>query len=129
MGSRINTNISFSCGVRCLLDIEQDYQDFHDYDTAAKYIVHKVRKNRLGTSWLGRYPFVMWSSIATSSMAVAMLAYIEKHKLGKVIATDPVLNENSSNEIKVWIWTIDVRALAALDDGPIPRKPRPTNYW
>ncbi len=47
----------------------------------------------------------------------ALVKFIEKHKLGKVLSTDWELNPNSGYNVKMCIWTVDWKAMQALQDS------------
>ena len=36
---------------------------------------------------------------------LALARYIRKHKLGSVVGKTPTINPNTSNKIKVWMWS------------------------
>lgn len=49
-------------------------------------------------------------------------AYIDEQGLGTVTVTDPVINENSGNIIKVYTWTVNRTALKAWTGGKTKAK-------
>lgn len=44
---------------------------------------------------------------AVGSPGYAVQKYIEEHKLGNIICTNPKVNKNSGNLIVMWVWEYD----------------------
>lgn len=55
-------------------------------------------------------------------------AFIREHRLGDVVETGRHVNPNSSNKLKVWVWTVDHAALVGWlkDDARKRHKAQPT---
>jgi hypothetical protein len=71
----------------------------------------------------GRYENNRWRHAIFSQASVhaganvygtKFAAYIVKHKLGTVVETEELVNPNSGNYLKAWIWTVDHEAAHAF---------------
>jgi hypothetical protein len=68
-------------------------------------------------------PFLVFSDVATRGTAQKFAAYIRKHKLGTCATTRKAINPNSGNQLKVYLWRVDRRALRK-HLTPRPRRKR-----
>jgi hypothetical protein len=41
-----------------------------------------------------------------------LASYIQRHGLGNVVATPSMLNPNSGNNLKMWVWTVNWKTTA-----------------
>lgn len=58
-----------------------------------------------------KFRFVIFTDINKRTYGSRLAAYIVEHKLGDVIETGQHKNPNSRNMVRVWVWTLDHRAL------------------
>ena len=60
-------------------------------------------------------PFILFSQSddgeQSGNYGDRLARYIIKHKLGSVVATPAMINGNTGNNLKVWLWGIDEDAL------------------
>lgn len=59
----------------------------------------------------GHYGIIMFSAASRSTYGDNFRRFIAEHSLGTVIHTPWVLNKNSGNDIKVYLWEVDHKAL------------------
>lgn len=65
-----------------------------------------------GTLDEGYYvPFVLFTDIKPYKHAKKLIAYIKKHGLGSIVKTATKKNPNSKHRLKVYVWTVDQRAI------------------
>ena len=62
-------------------------------------------------NWKSLPAFVIFSDNTDRDRGRKLAAYINSHKLGKVYATQPKLNDSSGFKIQVWTWSIDWPAI------------------
>lgn len=55
--------------------------------------------------------FMIFSDAVENGNGKALASYITKNKLGTITATRGRRNPNSNNIIKVWVWSINRKAL------------------
>lgn len=74
-----------------------------------KEIVYKILEKRATTDKRIREAFVIFSDIdrgyTKSSGGDALCKYIKDNNLGSIIETEPRMNPNTGNSIKVWVWS------------------------
>lgn len=71
---------------------------------------HGICEAVLGCTYL-RGPLLIFSDIVARGRGKKLAAYIRRHKLGSLKESKAVLNRNSGNVIKVWIWQMDREAM------------------
>jgi hypothetical protein len=94
---------NISCGV---------YQLFDLYSTPES-ILHEVISGNIYDGGEFSFPafYVFSDNFEADKEGTKLAAYIERHKLGRVIASRKRVNGNTHNLIQVWIWSPNERSL------------------
>lgn len=93
-----------SCGVAQLYDM---YEEGNPKDIM-KTVANEI--NEINAK------IILFSDVAGPKKGGAKLAaFIGKKKLGPLISSRAVVNPNSGNKIKVWMWTVDRKKLAKYE--------------
>lgn len=58
-----------------------------------------------------RTAFFFFSTVSTVKAGKALAAYIEEKKLGVVTKMPTKRNPNSGNQLDMWVWAVDEKAL------------------
>ena len=74
-------------------------------DTPIKDCIYEVARSRFGYEY-EKFGFVIFSEKAECRRGSKLKAYIKKHKLGTVVQSPIEVNPNTSNRLRVYIYTI-----------------------
>lgn len=55
--------------------------------------------------------YFIFTDISQSMSGDALAKYIKRHKLGRTTTLPYRKNPNSVNKVKVWLWSVNIRAL------------------
>lgn len=69
-----------------------------------------------------RAPYMVYSMPTDYKIGEELFEFIQKEKLGTVIKTDAVININSGNDLVVYTWTVNWKALHKWGQVPTPIK-------
>lgn len=124
-------NVPGCCGIRELTSLSQFNKNPQKAFRGFANVVYRP----VGTRTYGAYRFryAVFSEAnpprsKSNSYGRDFAAFIIKHGLGEVVETGRNRNPNSSNDVQVWIWTVDhdaCRALAEEMKIPVAKTDRP----
>ena len=104
------------CGVRELQYIEQDYRPLQSVRNVAAALTHPMHNGFAMVFFTDICPLLKVDETGyhhgePRKYGPKLKEYIEKHQLGKVTEGDYVLNKNSLNLVKMWVWYLDRDAI------------------
>jgi hypothetical protein len=75
-------------------------------------VVEICSQEDIGGNRYANFRFIIFTGVVKELYGQKLKKYILDNKLGTIIETRAGLNPNSHNIIKVWVWTLDRRALS-----------------
>jgi hypothetical protein len=57
------------------------------------------------------FSYILFSDTVANGNGTRLAKFIVRRKLGTVTSDKPVVNPNSSNKIKLWVWKVNRKAL------------------
>lgn len=124
--------MGLSCGVMILGHLDTCYTDWDKQtpENNAESVIRKVARKRFGSSYDARFSQVVFSHRESNKYAEALVDLIKEKKLGSVVASKPILNENTQyTTIVTYIWNIENLDALKEFNVPEPRPKRTKSGW
>lgn len=107
------------CGVREICGLGEDQSATKSMESflvaTAPYDGSVMRRDR--------FRYVIFTSINKSRYGQRFAGHIRANNLGEVTEIGPAVNPNTSNQLTVWVWTVDHDNLKKYREKTATKKP------
>lgn len=116
------TQLPGCCGVQVIHDFKDSSYETGEAGTPPEDELASVVEKLRSSSYVP--PFVIFTDTVDDARGEALAKYIRKYKLGAVYETNSAYNNDSGNEIVVYIWEPDPDTLEVWE-APEKKVPAP----